>query len=175
MQCTQQLPYALHLGRRPVPLLHTPGTTAPPCHCFNKKCARSPTGTQCSVFARRFVELWDSQGHTGDLYPAALYGSTAPGGDAARRTAQDGFMARLLADSLQFAGAFMIRRLVGIAHVADMDTIADPDVRAACERRALRFGRWLLVEGHVECTDITHITRGGGARGSSSRPHLEDA
>lgn len=40
-----------------------------------------------------------------------------------------------------------MRRLVGIAHVADMDTIADPDVRAACERRALRFGRALLVQG----------------------------
>lgn len=43
------------------------------------------------------------------------------------------------------AGAFIIRRLVGIAHVADMDTIADPALRAACERRALHFGRSLLV------------------------------
>lgn len=35
---------------------------------------------------------------------------------------------------------------VGIAHVADMDAgIPDPDVRAGCERRALCFGRTLLV------------------------------
>ena len=40
----------------------------------------------------------------------------------------------------------MIRRLVGIAHVADMDSIPVDDVRAACELRALRFGRKLLVE-----------------------------
>ena len=39
------------------------------------------------------------------------------------------------------SGAFLIRRLVGIAHVADMDCIEDADMRAACERRALRFGR----------------------------------
>lgn len=40
----------------------------------------------------------------------------------------------------------MIRRLVGIAHVADMDRIEDPDTRAACEQRALRFGRrWVGV------------------------------
>jgi hypothetical protein len=45
------------------------------------------------------------------------------------------------------AGAFIIRRLVGIAHTADMDSIADADTRAACELRALRFGRHLLVEG----------------------------
>ncbi len=45
------------------------------------------------------------------------------------------------------AGAFLIRRLVGIAHVADMDCIADPDLRSQCERRALHFGRRLLVQG----------------------------
>ena len=37
------------------------------------------------------------------------------------------------ADTLAFAGACMIRRLVGMAHVADMDSIEDPDLRcAAC-------------------------------------------
>ena len=39
----------------------------------------------------------------------------------------------------------MIRRIVGIAHVEDLDSIPDADVRANCERKALRFGRELLV------------------------------
>ena len=39
----------------------------------------------------------------------------------------------------------IIRRLVGISHTADFDKLGDADVRAACERRALRFGRALLV------------------------------
>lgn len=53
-----------------------------------------------------------------------------------------------------YAGAFVIRRLVGIAHTADMDSIADADTRAACELRALRFGRHLLVEGPTTYRDI---------------------
>lgn len=52
------------------------------------------------------------------------------------------------------AGAFIIRRLVGIAHTADMDSIEDAGTRAACELRALRFGRHLLVEGANTHTDI---------------------
>ncbi len=36
---------------------------------------------------------------------------------------------------------------MGIAHNADMESIKDADTRAACERRALQFGRHLLVEG----------------------------
>jgi 5-methylthioribose kinase len=38
----------------------------------------------------------------------------------------------------------MIRRLVGVAHVADFESIEDADARAACERRALRFARECL-------------------------------
>jgi hypothetical protein len=139
-------------------------------------------------------------------------------GAAALAAAQDAFMAALWRDVVRFGGAVMIRRLVGIAHVADMDSIAGgwwpftwetlmsrllhgmpsvvtgglpfpascvisclqthparsehwqpctsswlragdsahkatsigvagPDVRTVCERRALRFGRRMLVEG----------------------------
>lgn len=52
----------------------------------------------------------------------------------------------------------MIRRLVGIAHTADMDSIEDADTRAACELRALRFGRHLLVEGPTTYKDIRALT-----------------
>ena len=44
-----------------------------------------------------------------------------------------------------FAGCKMARRIVGVAHVADFTSIADVDMRAKCERRALKFGRRLLV------------------------------
>ena len=39
----------------------------------------------------------------------------------------------------------MARRIVGVAHVADFTSIADVEVRAKCERQALKFGRRLLV------------------------------
>jgi 5-methylthioribose kinase len=41
----------------------------------------------------------------------------------------------------------MIRRVVGIAHVKDLDSIEPPEARAACEGAALAFGRSLLVGG----------------------------
>ena len=44
------------------------------------------------------------------------------------------------------AGAFIIRRIVGIAGVADLRDIPDVDVRAGCERRALMLGRVLLKQ-----------------------------
>lgn len=55
-------------------------------------------------------------------------------------------------------GAVIIRRLVGIAHTVDMDSIADADMRAECERKALRFGRHLLVHGAAAHQTIKAIT-----------------
>jgi len=61
---------------------------------------------------------------------------------------QDFITARLgtvLADTLGFAGLEMIRRIIGIAHVADFEGIADPVVRARGERAALAIARDLTV------------------------------
>lgn len=55
---------------------------------------------------------------------------------------------RIFADSLGFAGAEMIRRILGLAHVAEFERIADPEVRARCERQALVLARDLLVHRH---------------------------
>ena len=40
----------------------------------------------------------------------------------------------------------MTRRILGLAHVEDMESIADPDLRATCEKRALKLARSLMVE-----------------------------
>lgn len=44
-----------------------------------------------------------------------------------------------------------------------MDNISDQDKRAACERRALRFGRHLLVDGPVACADIGAVVAAAAA------------
>tara|TARA_X000001036_G_scaffold265688_1_gene246791 strand:+ start:4130 stop:5404 length:1275 start_codon:yes stop_codon:yes gene_type:complete len=49
-------------------------------------------------------------------------------------------------DTLGFAGVKMIRRILGLAHVEDFESIENADVRAACERKALIFGRMLLTQ-----------------------------
>jgi 5-methylthioribose kinase len=41
---------------------------------------------------------------------------------------------------------------VGIAHVEDLESIADPDVRALCEKPALNFGKMLLREPSQFCS-----------------------
>ena len=41
----------------------------------------------------------------------------------------------------------MIRRIIGIAHVEDLESIQDADRRADCERLALKIARELVVNG----------------------------
>ena len=53
----------------------------------------------------------------------------------------------LFEDALAFAGAKMIRRILGLAHVEDLESIADPERRAKCEINALALGRELLLGG----------------------------
>ncbi|CAN7341018.1 S-methyl-5-thioribose kinase [Caballeronia sp. LjRoot29] len=56
------------------------------------------------------------------------------------------FMRRLFADALGFAGCKMIRRIVGMAKVAEITSIPDEAVRAKIEVRCLRFAEALLVQ-----------------------------
>ncbi|CAI6003434.1 unnamed protein product [Closterium sp. NIES-65] len=94
-------------------------------------------------FEAKFLALWNDKALAkGDAYPQALYHDNA----ALLSAAQTAFLREVFLDSLGFAGAKMVRRIVGIAHVEDLESIADPDVRAACERRALNFGKHLIKE-----------------------------
>ncbi|MCR9137753.1 MAG: S-methyl-5-thioribose kinase [Alphaproteobacteria bacterium] len=94
------------------------------------------------VFEDRFRALWRSE-RDGILYPRALFEDQddAPGAEQALTHT----LRALFCDTLGFAGAKMIRRLVGLAHVEDMGSIEDPDLRARCEANALSMGRELLV------------------------------
>ena len=72
--------------------------------------------------AGRFRQLWNSH-HRGDGYPTALF-SDDP---RALVQAQDRYLAALFADTLGFTGAKTIRRLLGLAHIIDLEWIADPE------------------------------------------------
>ena len=95
-----------------------------------------------SKFARKFSALWDEH-LQGDYLPARLLTADTRALVIARVRAD--YLARLFDDALGFAAAEMIRRILGLAHVADMDEIADPEARALCETRALYAARELLV------------------------------
>jgi len=93
-------------------------------------------------FEKRFIELWNTEGK-GDAYTAELFAD--PAGRAALANEQKAYLRRLFEDTLGFAGCKMIRRILGLAHVEDFESIKDPDVRAKGERRALRLGRAFVV------------------------------
>jgi 5-methylthioribose kinase len=95
-----------------------------------------------SGFHDRFLALWRAA-PSGDACPASLF----PSGDdrAAMEKERARFMRALFEDTLGFGGAKMIRRILGLAHVEDLESIADPERRARCEMKALRLARELLV------------------------------
>jgi len=103
--------------------------------------------TQVSEFWAEFVRLYDSSwssARAGDGYPSAFF-STAEDQRAFALERTRGF-SELLADTLGFAGAEIIRRIVGFAHNRDFESIENPEVRAGLEQRALTFARMLIVE-----------------------------
>jgi 5-methylthioribose kinase len=70
-------------------------------------------------------------------------------------------MGALFEDTLGFAGAKMIRRILGLAHVEDLESIADPQQRAQCEAKALRLARELMLgaKGFSGMSDIAAAAR----------------
>ncbi|MGZ5907593.1 MAG: S-methyl-5-thioribose kinase [Reyranella sp.] len=97
-----------------------------------------------TLFDRRFRALWNTR-HASETFAPGLFAEGA--GPAALKEAQDAHMRRLFVDSLGFAGCKMTRRILGLAHVEDLESIADPDLRAECEKRALKLARAFMVEG----------------------------
>ena len=114
-------------------------------------------------FELQFLELWDSdiaQGngngdgngngngkHIGELcYADVFVYPTTDKDTTANSLTQKRFMKQLWYDTLGFAGMKIIRRILGIAHVEDIEGILDVDVKAACERRALMLAKNMLLK-----------------------------
>lgn len=95
-----------------------------------------------SVFRAEFSRLWREE-RRGILYQASLFEDQ---GDAlASEQALQGLIAEIWTDMLGFAGIEIHRRILGLAHNADFETIADQARRAGCEAKALKFGRHIAV------------------------------
>lgn len=95
-----------------------------------------------STFRAEFAHLWRTE-RTGILYPRSVFEDR---GDAlGAEQALDHLLHSIWTDALGFAGIEIHRRILGLAHNAEFETIADPDLRARCEAPALLFGRHLVV------------------------------
>jgi 5-methylthioribose kinase len=80
-------------------------------------------------FERHFRALWNE--HAADRM------ARTPG-------YQDVYVAGLLQDAIGFAGCKMVRRVYGLAHVADIDRIEDAAARERAQRLALAIGTALI-------------------------------
>ncbi|KAH7518047.1 hypothetical protein FEM48_Zijuj09G0129100 [Ziziphus jujuba var. spinosa] len=95
-----------------------------------------------NLFHKKFIALWDKhKDGSGEAYLSAIYNNPE-----LQNLIQNKYMEDLLHDTLGFGSAKMIRRIVGVAHVEDFESIADPGKRANCERRALHLAKLLLKE-----------------------------
>lgn len=83
------------------------------------------------VFTSIFAELWQTES-------VETYAAT-PG-------LLDEVLRQAFIDTVGFAGCEVIRRTIGLAHVADLDGIEQKVERLAAKRHALRLGRRLIVE-----------------------------
>ena len=101
--------------------------------------------SRCESSGRRFTTgSWRSgeQRGEGDAFPKRMFGE--PGDVPALARARADFMRTLFADMLGFGACKMIRRILGFAHVLDLDGIADTKMRARCETAALAMAMTLL-------------------------------
>eukprot|EP01018_Ginkgo_biloba_P028038 Gb_28479 [translate_table: standard] len=95
-----------------------------------------------NLFHAKFLTLWNENLVTPrDAYPRSMYKN-----HDIILLAQNKYMRDLFEDTLGFASAKMIRRIVGVAHVEDFESIKDVNKRAECERRALNFAKMLMKQ-----------------------------
>jgi len=93
-----------------------------------------------NTFEATFCQLWnDPVEHTGDAYHRSLFTD-----ESSLIACQEAFMREIFVDALGFCGMKMLRRIVGIAHVEDLESIEDPDMRATCERHGLEVAKELI-------------------------------
>ncbi|BCP51923.1 methylthioribose kinase [Kaistia sp. 32K] len=96
-----------------------------------------------NAFKTRFLSLWETSAR-GDAYPATMFGN--PADATVLAAAREVFLDRIFADAVGYAGVKTIRRILGFAHNADFERIADPARRAPLETKAIELARAFLLE-----------------------------
>jgi 5-methylthioribose kinase len=111
-------------------------------------------------YAARFDQLWADH-NTGDLVPSGYW--DYDGGEAAFSAYRGRYLLAILHDTAGHAGCEMLRRLMGIVTVPDLETIVDPDARTEVERRVHAVARrWLLERDGFDGVDALLAVLTGG-------------
>ncbi|MFC7440682.1 S-methyl-5-thioribose kinase [Laceyella putida] len=91
-------------------------------------------------FTEQFSQLWHSKGQEAYMQVAGV---------------EEDFFAQVLEDAIGFAGCEVIRRTIGLAHVADLDSIEDQALQLKLKEKALALGSTLVRERK----QLTRISR----------------
>jgi 5-methylthioribose kinase len=110
-------------------------------------------------FARKFLDLWRSEAR-GDAYPATLFEGAA--GTARLESERQAYMDRRFQDTVGFAAAKTIRRILGLAHNIDFELIEEPKRRAISEARSLHLARTMMLDT-PSFTSVNAVTRAAQA------------
>ena len=94
-------------------------------------------------FSSRFLALWATH-PVGDAFAGILFDTPHERWEI--EAERQRFISRLFEDSLRFAGTKMIRRILGLAHVEELESIGNKQIRALCELNALALARKLVLE-----------------------------
>ncbi len=101
-----------------------------------------------NVFADEFDRLWKNE-NNGDAAACDYWEHN--GGEPAFKQYRSRYIRQVLQDSTGYAGCKMMRRILGLAHVEDIDGIEPPERRAVAESLALETGqRFVLNRRNVD-------------------------
>ncbi|MDZ4095028.1 MAG: S-methyl-5-thioribose kinase [Paracoccaceae bacterium] len=95
-----------------------------------------------TTFETEFTRLWRTE-RSGILYQSSLFEDQ--GDVIAAEQALHAVLGGIWADAMGFCGVEMHRRILGLAHIEDLEAIVDDGRRLVAERRALAMGRHLAV------------------------------
>jgi 5-methylthioribose kinase len=95
------------------------------------------------TFRATFVALWQTN-PGGDAYLEAQFADVI--GREVLEQERQAFLDEIFADTLAFAAAAIIRSIVGYSHFPELESIGDPDRKAASEAGVLSLARTLLLE-----------------------------
>ena len=106
-------------------------------------------------FVKNFSELW-TKSRKGDAYSIKILD---PNKDKyASNLAKDKLIKRCLKNALGFTGIEMIRRIVTVGQVDDLEKIKNPSDRYKSEIKCIEFGKYLIIN-FQEIKSIYQITK----------------
>ncbi|MEH7334838.1 S-methyl-5-thioribose kinase [Neobacillus drentensis] len=85
--------------------------------------------TVWNVFESQFSHLWERENKEPQAKTSAFLKYN---------------LSKFFEDSIGFAGCELIRRTIGLAHVADLDTIENKEIRLAAKQKTLELGKTLI-------------------------------